>query len=246
MIELIKKLGKKEKQKETICSMVVVAAGNATRMEGKDKLFLNIHQAPILAHTLEALNQNDYIHELILVTRKDLIVDVGKLCKEFQIHKATKIMVGGKERIHSVLAGVREVREDATIIGIHDAARPFISQDLINEVILSATRNNAVAPAIPVIDTIKQAQNNMVEKTLNRETLWAVQTPQVFQASLIKGALEQAIEEEVILTDDCSAVERLGVTVTLTTGSRHNIKITTPLDITLAEAIQQQSQEELS
>lgn len=237
MIELFKKFGRKEKQKESICSVVVVAAGKGSRMEGKDKIFLSIHQKPILAHTLLALNQSDFIHEIIVVTRPESIVTVGKLCSEFGIDKTTKILVGGKERIHSVLIGVNEVREDASLIAIHDGARPFLSQELLEEVLITGSRNNAAAPAIPVIDTIKKANNNIVEETLDRSTLWAIQTPQVFEASLIKSALDKAVKDDAILTDDCSAVERLGVSITLTKGSRHNIKITTPLDLILAEAI---------
>lgn len=245
MIKFLKKFGKKEIQKQTICSMVVVAAGNATRMEGLDKLLITLNDIPVLAHTLKALNQCELIHEIIVVTREDLMVDISKLCKEFQIEKATKIMVGGTERIDSVLAGVREVREDATIIGIHDGARPFVSQELLEEVLLSAARNAAAAPAIPVIDTIKKANNHLVEETLDRNTLWAVQTPQVFEASLIKVALEKAKEDKLSVTDDCSVVEKMGMKVTLTKGATQNIKITTPLDLVVAQGILTQISEEI-
>ncbi|MFI3252892.1 MAG: 2-C-methyl-D-erythritol 4-phosphate cytidylyltransferase [Eubacteriales bacterium] len=237
MIKLLKKFGRKEKQKECICSVIVPAAGNASRMEGIDKILVEIGGKPILAHTLEALNQCDLVHEIIIVTREDLIVDLGKLCKEFEIDKASKILVGGKTRRDSVLIGVGEVRENANIIGIHDGARPFLSQNVLKAVLLAGERSGAAAPAIPVTDTIKLAKDGLVEKTLDRDRLFAVQTPQVFESSLIQAALAKAVEENVPLTDDCSAVERLGMKVTLTEGDRRNIKITTPLDLTIAKSL---------
>lgn len=243
MIAFLKKFGKKEQQKKEICSAVVVAAGSSSRMEGLDKILVNLDGKPILAYTLEALQQCPLIHEIIVVTREDLMVDIGKLCREFQIEKATKIMVGGKERIHSVQAGVRETREDASIIAIHDGARPFVTQEILTEVLTTAQRTNAAAPAIPVTDTIKRGEGGLIVETLPREELFAIQTPQVFEGSLIKAALEKAIEDKASLTDDCSAVERLGMKVTLTKGSPYNMKITTPLDLVVAQGILAQKRE---
>lgn len=237
MIDILKKFGRKEQKKKTICSMIVPAAGNSTRMEGLDKILVELDGMPILAHTLKRLNHSDLIHEIILVTRENLIVDLGKLCKEYQIDKVTKIIVGGAERSESVLAGVNEAREDADIIGIHDGARPFVSETVLETVISEGKRTGAAAPAVAVTDTIKRARDGIVDKTLPRDQLWAVQTPQVFDASLIKTALVEA--KNTAITDDCSAVERLGMKVTLTKGAYENIKITTPLDLALANAILQ-------
>lgn len=243
MIKLLRKFGKKQKQVKVITTAVVVAAGSATRMNGVDKVLVELQGRPLLAYTLEALERCELIHEIIVVTREDLMVDVGKLCKAFSIEKASKVMVGGTERSDSVLAGIREARDDATLIAIHDGARPFVSQEVLYQVLATATRTNAAAPAIPVTDTIKKASDGLVSETLDRDTLFAVQTPQVFEASLIKNALTQAVDEKAVLTDDCSAVERLGMTVTLTTGSTENIKITTPLDLILAQGILDHRQE---
>lgn len=244
MIKLLRKFGKKQQQTKVITTAVVVAAGTATRMNGVDKVLVELQGRPLLAYTLEALERCELIHEIIVVTREDLMVDVGKLCKAFSIEKATKVMVGGAERSHSVLAGIREAREDATLIAIHDGARPFVTQEILYQVLATATRTNAAAPGIPVTDTIKKAHDGLVSETLERDTLWAVQTPQVFEASLIKNALSKAVDENAALTDDCSAVERLGMKVTLTTGSTENIKITTPLDLILAQGILEHRQEE--
>lgn len=244
MVEFFRKFGKKEKQKENICTMIVVAAGKSSRMDGLDKVLVELGGKPILAHTLLALEQCELVHEIIVVTRDDLMVDIGKLCKEFQIEKATKVLVGGAERSDSVLVGVREVREDACIIGIHDGARPFVSEKLLSEVLTVAVRTGAAAPGIAVTDTIKRVKEGLVEETLPRETLVAVQTPQVFESSLIKGALEEVVAKKISVTDDCSAVERLGMKVTLTKGSKRNMKITTPIDLVIAEQILENNMEE--
>ena len=146
-------------------------------------------------------------------------------------------MVGGATRTQSVLAGVRETDPAADVIGVHDGARPFVTPEVLEQVILRAAECGAAAPAVPVHDTIKRAAGGLVEETLNREELFAVQTPQVFEPSLIKAALQKAAEEGATLTDDCAAVERLGMTVCLTRGSDENIKITTPADLNLGLGI---------
>lgn len=237
MIKFLKKFGRKEQEKSKICSVIVPAAGKASRMEGIDKILVEIAGKPILAYSLETLNDCPLVDEIILVTREDMIVDLGKLCQEFAITKASKVLVGGAERRDSVLIGVREAREDADLIAIHDGARPFLSTKVLETVLAEGRRTGAAVPAIAVTDTIKRANHCLVEKTLQREKLWAVQTPQVFHADLIKPALEQAVAENISLTDDCAAVERLGMKVTLTEGAVENLKVTTPLDLLFAEAI---------
>ena len=216
------------------CSMVVPAAGSSARMEGMDKILLPLGDVPILIRTLQALENCPLVQEIIVVTRQDLIVPAGQLCKNFALQKVRKLVVGGATRTQSVLAGVRETDPAADVIGVHDGARPFVTPE---EVILRAAECGAAAPAVPVHDTIKRAAGGLVEETLNREELFAVQTPQVFEPSLIKAALQKAAEEGAALTDDCAAVERLGMTVCLTRGSDENIKITTPADLNLGLGI---------
>lgn len=240
MIKFLRKFGRKEKEKEQICTVIVPASGNSSRMEGLDKILVELDQIPVLAHSLKTLEHCALVQEIIIVTRQDLIVDIGKLCREFHIDKASKIMVGGKTRRDSVQIGLQEAREDANLIAIHDGARPFLSETVLETVLREGFRTGAAAPALPVSDTIKLAKNNLVEKTLPREQLFAVQTPQVFHKDLITTALQQAIEENIPLTDDCSAVERLGMKVTLTTGDYRNMKITTPFDLAVAEKILQE------
>ena len=149
----------------------------------------------------------------------------------------TKVIPGGETRTQSVLNGVSEVSKDAELIAIHDGARPLVTQSLLDAVITRASQCGAAAPAVPVKDTIKRAKDGVVSATLDRSELFAVQTPQVFQADLIRTALARAMEEGAELTDDCGAVERLGIGVVLTQGDYRNLKVTTPEDMAMAEAL---------
>ena len=227
----------KKKKEPVICSAVVVAAGSARRMEGIDKVLAPLGELPVLVHTLYALQDCPYVHEVVIVTREDLLVPVGTLCKDYKLDKVTKIIVGGAERIHSVQAGIREVRGDATLIAIQDGARPLVTQQILEETIGKAAATGAAAPALPVTDTIKRVQDGLSVETVDRSQLWAVQTPQVFDADLIRVATEKALSDGVLPTDDCAAVERLGMKVSITQGSKENIKITTPFDLVLGGVI---------
>lgn len=222
------------------CSVVVVAAGTASRMQGIDKVLAPLGDIPILVRTLQVFQHSRDVAEIVVVTREDLLVEIADLCKAFSLDKVSKIVVGGAERVLSVRAGLREVNQNAKLIAIHDAARPFLTQQVLHEVLQQASVSGAAAPAIPVTDTIKRARNGVVEETVDRSALWAIQTPQVFQADLIRAAVEKACSDQAPVTDDCSAVERLGMKVTLTAGDRQNIKVTTPFDLMLGEAILKQ------
>ena len=227
----------KKKPAQPVCAAVVVAAGSARRMEGIDKILTPLGDLPVLVHTLYAFQDCPVVGEVVVVTREDLLLEVGRLCQDFALHKVTKVVVGGRERIHSVQAGLREVDPEAELIAIHDGARPLVTPQVIEVAVSAAARSGAAAPAIPVIDTIKRWEDGLGVETVDRSTLRAVQTPQVFEAGLIRAATQKALEDGELLTDDCGAVERLGKKVTLTEGSRENIKITTPLDLVLGEAI---------
>lgn len=225
------------KKQSAGCSAVVVAAGSARRMGGIDKMLAPLGAMPVLVHTLYALQDSPCIDQIVVVTRSDLLVEVSQLCKTYRLDKVTKVVVGGAERTHSVWAGLQEIPTDAALIAIHDGARPLVRQEVIDAVVSRAAETGAAAPAVPVTDTIKRAENGLAVETVDRSALWAVQTPQVFEAGLIRAAVEKAVADQVLLTDDCAAVERLGMKVSLTEGSRDNIKITTPFDLLLGEAI---------
>lgn len=234
---LLSRFKKKKERDRPWCAAVVPAAGSAARMEGQDKILATLGDWPVLMHTLKALECSALIDEIVVVTRSDLMVTVGQLCKDYALSKVSKIIVGGDSRTKSVLAGILEVSRQTGLIAIHDGARPLVTEALIDEVILQAARCSAAAPAVAVKDTIKRASRGMVEATLDRDSLFAVQTPQVFDADLILAALKKAEDDGAVITDDCAAVERIGMSVALTLGSYENIKITTPTDLLVAEAI---------
>ena len=227
---------KQNKRQEPCCSAVVVAAGSSTRM-GMDKLMLPLDETPVIVYTLRAVQAAPSVGEIILVTREDLIVPMSQLCQDYAISKVTKVVRGGASRTPSVRLGTLEVSGDAQVIAIHDGARPFVSAEVIERAVAQAMETGAAAPAVPVKDTIKVAHDGVVESTPDRACLFAVQTPQVFESSLIKAALQKALDDGLELTDDCAAVERLGMKVALTRGDERNIKLTTPEDLAVAQAI---------
>ena len=160
------------------------------------------------------------------------------MCSRAALTKPVRVVKGGDSRTASVLAAAAEADPKAELLAVHDGARPLIRPEMIDELIRQGGATNAVAPAVPVTDTIKVADGSgRVTATPDRKSLYAVQTPQVFQASILKAALQSALDANVEVTDDCAAVERLGKEVYLTPGDRENIKITTPLDMTIAAAI---------
>ena len=236
MAGLLGRLFRRRREEELRCSAVVPAAGSSTRMV-QDKLLLPLGEQPVLLHTLRALELCPYITEIVVVTREELIVPIGQLCRDAALEKVRKVIVGGATRSHSVLAGLGELSPDAELAAIHDGARPLVSQAVLEAVIRRAAECGAAAPAVPVKDTVKRARDGLVAATLDRAELRAVQTPQVFQTDLIKTALARALAEGAELTDDCAAVERLGIGVALTEGDYCNLKLTTPEDLAVAEAL---------
>lgn len=233
------KLFKKKQQDDEIvfCTAVVPAAGSSSRMGGINKIFMELDGIPVIARTLMALEACEDIHEIIVVTRDVDIPDVAALCKSFGISKATQIVRGGATRAESVNNGVREASPSAGLIAVHDGARPFITPELVSNVIKAAAKHHAAAPGVKVKDTVKTVKNGRVVDTPDRETLYAIQTPQIFDADLLKGALANAMEKNLPITDDCMAVEALGAEVRIVDGSYDNIKITTPEDIYTGMAI---------
>ena len=235
-MKLFSKLfGKKEnKADHPFCSVIVAAAGSSRRMEGQNKLMLPLDGIPVLARTLLALDGSRLIDEIVVAVREEDLLPTGDLCRLYGVTKPVKIVRGGESRLDSVLAAAMECREDAVFLAVHDGARPLADPELIDRVVALAHRTNAAAPAVPVKDTIKVVRDGRVESTPDRALLRAVQTPQVFDAQLLRAALQSAQTLGAEITDDCAAVERLGKEVYLTEGSYENIKITTPEDMLLA------------
>jgi len=230
---------KKKRQDTANCSVVVLAAGSSTRM-GQDKIMLEVGGLPVIVRTLMTFETISEVNEVIVVTREALIPEIAGLCRVFDLKKVNKVVCGGASRSESARIGTMEADRDAQLIAVHDAARPFADAELIQRTILKAAETGAAAPAVPVKDTIKVANDGVVEYTPDRATLFAVQTPQIFDAALIRAALQKAVDDGVEITDDCSAVERLGMKISLTAGDERNIKITTPNDVILANMMSQE------
>ncbi len=211
------------------CTALVAAAGSSSRMGGTDKLMEFLDNVPVLMRTLTALQRAAAIDEIVIAVREDALVDISNLCKTYGITKCSKVVRGGECRCHSVLLAALEASPEAKLLAVQDGARPLVSPALIDRTVEAAAKCGAAAPAVPVKDTIKTvAEDGAVTGTPDRSTLRAVQTPQVFEADLLKAALQSALENEVPVTDDCSAVERLGKVVYLIDGDEENLKITTP------------------
>ncbi len=220
------------------CSAVIAAAGSSRRMEGENKLLLPVGGIPVLAKTLLAFENAPSVGEIVVAVREEDLLTVGDLCKSFGLTKPVKLIKGGEDRLSSVLLAALECDPDSPLLAVHDGARPLVSVELIERVIAKARQCAAAAAAIPVKDTIKVAgADGVVQSTPDRETLRAVQTPQAFDSQLLRAALQSAKDASVSLTDDCAAVERLGKAVALVEGEETNLKITTPLDLLVAEAI---------
>ena len=220
------------------CAALVAAAGSSTRMGGANKLLLPLDGIPVLARTLDALQRAELVDEIIVATREEELVEIAQLCHTYGISKCKKVIRGGESRTHSVMLAALEADKSMELLAVQDGARPLVTPALIDSVIAAASRCGAAAPAVPVKDTIKCVrEDGAVERTLDRSTLRAVQTPQVFTADLLKAALQSVLEKGGEVTDDCGAVELLGKAVYLTEGEETNLKITTPGDLVLAEAI---------
>lgn len=220
------------KKLEHRVTAVLVAAGSSTRM-GFDKLSFDLGGETVLERSVRAFDECPEVDELVIVTgaSSENAQRAAARCK-----KPVRLVKGGSTRAESARSGVAAAH--GKLVAVHDAARPFVSQSVIADTIAAAARCGAAAPAVPVKDTIKTvAEDGAVTGTPDRSTLRAVQTPQVFEADLLKAALQSALENEVPVTDDCSAVERLGKVVYLIDGDEENLKITTPVDLVIAEAI---------
>lgn len=237
MLPFLKKMRENRRPR---CTALVAAAGSSSRMGGVNKLLRPLDGVPVLARTLTALQLARQVDGIVIAAREEDLVEISRLCHTYGITKCAKVVRGGESRAHSVLLAALEAPPETELLAVQDGARPLVTPELIDRVISAAARCGAAAPAVPVKDTVKSVrEGGAVAETLDRSSLRAVQTPQVFEASLLKAALQSAVEQEIPVTDDCSAVERLGKVVFLVEGDEENLKITTPTDLILAEAVLQ-------
>jgi 2-C-methyl-D-erythritol 4-phosphate cytidylyltransferase len=238
-ISKVTRLGRKALKLKK-CGAVIVAGGSASRMGGIDKVMAKLRGEPMIKRTVRTFQECDAVTEIVVVTRADLILSVTSLCAGFDKVKA--VVVGGKDRQESVQNGLNALSEKVKLAAIHDGARPLITWQVIDRVIRAANTYGAAIPAIPVKDTIKTFDGGFVGETPDRSALRAVQTPQVFDFDLLRGALGKAKAKGVSITDDSSAVELMGMKVKVVEGDERNLKVTTPMDLKIAEMLLEEMQ----
>ncbi|MGG3468851.1 2-C-methyl-D-erythritol 4-phosphate cytidylyltransferase [Neobacillus pocheonensis] len=217
--------------------VILPAAGQGKRMgAGKNKLLLTLNEIPVLIHTLKVFEEDEACDGIILAINPQDEMEFKALLKEHTINKVIELVPGGKERQHSIYHALKTVKT-ADVILVHDAARPFIRKEHIHRLTEKAEETGAAIIGVPAKDTMKKVQDGKVVETVERSSLWAIQTPQAFRISLLKEAYEQAEKDDFVGTDDSSLVERLGYPVAMVEGDYDNIKLTTPEDLFFAEAI---------
>lgn len=217
------------------CGAVIVAAGTASRMGGIDKVMAPIGGEPMIVRTVRTFQNCDCIREIVVVTREDLLVPIRDLCHDFD--KVRAVIVGGSSRQESVKRGLGVLSDKIKLAAVQDGARPLITEEVIDRTVRAAHTYGAAAPSVAVKDTIKVVHGGIVSSTPDRSSLQAVQTPQVFDRDLLVAALADAEKKGAAVTDDCSAVELMGMSVRMVEGDERNIKVTTPLDLKIAEIL---------
>jgi 2-C-methyl-D-erythritol 4-phosphate cytidylyltransferase len=217
---------------------VIPAAGQGKRMNaGIAKQWIELLGKPVLAHTLDVFETDPECVGVILVGSQRELDHMQEFVQSSQYTKVRHIVQGGSERQQSVYEGLKVVPEDSGLVLIHDAARPFITHHHISQLVKNAVETGSAVLAVPVKDTVKRVVQNQVEETIDRSSLWAVQTPQAFRLSIVKEAHQKAALDNYLGTDDASLVERLGHTVAIVMGDYHNIKLTTSDDLLFGQAI---------
>lgn len=218
------------------CGIIIAAAGQGKRMgAGINKQFILLNDKPILIHTLEKFQNKSWVNEIVLVVHPDEVDYVQKLLNDYNI-SVNEVVAGGKERQESIERGLSHI--DSDWVMVHDGARPFIRSSKLEELLAIVRIKEAVTLGVPVKDTIKVIDElGVIKYTLDRKSLWAIQTPQAFRLSVLNEAFQKAKESGFLGTDDSSLVERLGMQVHVLEGDYENIKITTPEDIPIAKTI---------
>ena len=218
---------------------IVVAAGRGSRAgAGQSKQFREISGIPIIIHTLSRFERCETIDGSVVVLPEGEREAFAALAGRYGLRKLSCAVAGGETRAASVWRGLEALRGlSVEVVAVHDGVRPFVTPEEIDRTVREAEACGAAVLAAPVIDTIKEAEGGRVLRTLERARLWRAQTPQCFRHDLLRRAYELAVASGLDATDDSALVERLGATVSIVEGGEHNIKITTPQDFALAEAL---------
>jgi 2-C-methyl-D-erythritol 4-phosphate cytidylyltransferase len=216
---------------------IIVAGGRSQRM-GFDKLFALLGDKPVVAHTIEAFERTESVGEIVVVARSERAGEFEELIRQSGFKKVRCVLPGGEQRQDSVSAGLRGVGADAAFVAVHDAARPLVMPEQIERVLAEAREHGAAALAAPMTDTLKRAdENHFVTGGVPRENLYAMQTPQIFARDLLERAYAAVAADELVVTDEVSAVEQVGGKVVLVPNDECNVKITYPRDLAIAEVI---------
>lgn len=219
------------------CAAVIVAAGSSTRMNGVDKMLADLSGKPVILRAALAFEKNGSVQEIVVVARQDIREQVETILREGGITKLTAVVDGGATRAESVWNGLKAITGKTRLIAIHDGARPLVSQAIINDTLRKAEEIKAAVPAMPVRDTVRVVEGGVGVSTPDRSVLYAMQTPQIFDADLIRAAVLHCVSGKIAVTDDVSAVETMGMKAAIVPGSEENIKITTRLDLAVATAL---------
>lgn len=219
--------------------VIIVAAGSGSRMKANiNKQFIKLNDKEIIAYTIEKFYNNKNINDIVVVIKEDEAEFFQQEILDKYNFDNIKIAYGGKERQDSVYNGIKALDKNCKYVLVHDGARPFVNEDIINRSLEEVKQFKSVVVGVPVKDTIKVVNsNNYIIDTPNRSTLWSVQTPQAFDYNIIKRAYEDAFDNDFYGTDDAMLVERIGYTVKMIYGSYNNIKVTTPEDIDMGTQI---------
>jgi len=219
-----------------VCN-IIVAAGKGTRMGPNiDKLFLEVHGQPVVAHTWRRFDQSPGIDHIVLVVREGMATAFSELAAKIGISKPFNVVNGGPERQDSVWNGLCALPSQTEIVAIQDAARPCTSLDLISATLEAARQTGAAVAAQAVTDTIKESgDGKLIERTVDRSRLWTVQTPQAFRVGIIRRALEMVRQKGLVVTDDTAACELIGQPVRLVVSGEPNPKVTRPQDLPYVE-----------
>jgi 2-C-methyl-D-erythritol 4-phosphate cytidylyltransferase len=220
-------------------SAIIVAAGKGTRMGPQvDKLFLELNGCPIVVHTWQRFEEAGCIDEILMVVRDGMQAAFEALAQKYKFQKPFRLVAGGKERQDSVWNGLEALSLGTGIVAIQDAARPCTSPALIEATVAAAREMGAAVAAQPVTDTIKESRDGkLIERTLDRSRLWAVQTPQTFRVDIIRRALSAVRQKGLLVTDDTAACELIGQPVQLVLSSAPNPKVTRPEDLSCVETV---------
>lgn len=221
-------------------SVVIVCAGNSTRMGGVNKILLPLGERKVIGVTMQAFQACESVCEIVIVARE---ADIPAIQEEAQLAGVTKLAActtGGATRQESVINGIKKISKDSELVAVHDGARPLVKPEHIEKVIKDASIFGGATLGVPVKDTIKFVDGGLIVDTPPRSTLYITQTPQIFKRGLYFEGIDFALEHGLDFTDDCQLVEAIGGKVAMTVGDYTNIKITTPEDIAIAEVLLKQ------